>query len=385
MRTGVFAVCVCLLVPATASGQGSQQPAMTMSSSPWMVMTDGVLFGVVNHQGGPRGGDEARATNWLMVMGMRRAGAGQLTVTGMFSLDPATATPRGYLELFQAGEAYHGVPNVDRQHPHDLLMRATASWRVPIGPSSSFTIGGGPVGEATLGPVAFMHRASAAENPAAPLGHHTLDSTHIAMGVVSAAVDRGPWRVEGSVFNGREPDDNRWDLMDPGALDSWAARVWFTPSSRWEFQVSHGLLVEPEALDPGNIRRTTASGSWLARGSERLSAVTVAFGRNETAHGDYQAVLAEATDARGARSIYGRVEVLQTELTEREWLTAATLGAVRNIGAWHGWETGVGADLTAYRVGEALRASHGDHPMSFHVFVRVRTPEGHMGRMWNMH
>jgi hypothetical protein len=303
----------------------------------------------------------------------------------MFSLDPATATPRGYRELFQAGESYKGEPIVDRQHPHDALMQATAAWRVPTGASSGLTIGGGPVGEPTLGPAAFMHRASAAENPAAPLAHHTLDSTHITMGVVSAAVDSGRWTAEASVFNGREPDDNRWDLMDPGALDSWAARLWFAPSPGWEFQVSHGFLSEPEELEPGDIRRTTASGSWLDTRPDGFFAATVAAGRNDTSQGDYHAVLGEATDRRGPHSIYGRLEVLQTELTEGEWLTAATIGAVREIGIWGGWETGIGGDVTLYRVPDALRASHGDHPVSFHVFVRVRVPEGHMGRMWNMH
>ena len=45
------------------------------------------------------------------------------------------------------------------------------------------------VDEATLGPIAFMHRLSASENPSAPLGHHTLDSTHIVQGVIATAVD----------------------------------------------------------------------------------------------------------------------------------------------------------------------------------------------------
>lgn len=77
------------------------------------------------------------------------------------------------------------------------------------------TLGGAPVGEPALGPVAFMHRRSAAENPTAPLGHHTFDSTHIAMGVLTAALDSGPWMVETSVFHGREPDEN---LVDPGMV-----------------------------------------------------------------------------------------------------------------------------------------------------------------------
>ena len=39
--------------------------------------------------------------------------------------------------------------------------------------------------------VAFMHRASAADNPTAPLSHHKFDSQHISFGVVTAAVDHG--------------------------------------------------------------------------------------------------------------------------------------------------------------------------------------------------
>jgi hypothetical protein len=388
MPTRVASVCVsALLLSAPAAAQhaarAGNQMAMPMGQSPWMAMSDGAAFVMFNHQGGRRGSSEVRGTNWLMTMATRQAGAGRLTLTGMFSLDAATATSGGYAELFQAGEVHNGVPIVDRQHPHDALMGATASWRVPLGPVG-LTLAGGPVGEATLGPVAFMHRASAAENPAAPLGHHTLDSTHISMGVVSAAVDRGPWKIEASLFNGREPDDNRWDLVDPGALDSWAARIWYKPSSSWEFQVSQGVLVQPERLEPGDITRTTASAAWLRQRPDGMTAVTVALGRNDTVHGSYDAVLAEATDEHGPRSFYGRLEILQTELTEGQWLTAATFGATHAIANWK-WETAVGGDLTLYRVPPGLRVSYANHPVSFHVFVRVRVPAGHMGRMWNMH
>lgn len=37
--------------------------------------------------------------------------------------------------------------------------------RIPVTDKTGFTIAGGPAGGPTLGPVAFMHRASAAENP----------------------------------------------------------------------------------------------------------------------------------------------------------------------------------------------------------------------------
>ena len=105
----------------------------------------------------------------------RSSGRRQLTFTAMFSLDPATAGRRGYEELFQVGEALDGRPLVDRQHPHDFVMQLAAVWRRAITSTTGLTIAGGPAGEPALGPVAFMHRASAAEYPFATLSHHTFD------------------------------------------------------------------------------------------------------------------------------------------------------------------------------------------------------------------
>jgi hypothetical protein len=375
MRAGLVLLCCLVVVPRAARAQDDP--------SPWMLMSDGLLFATVNHQGGPKGGDEFVSTNWWMGMASRTAGKGQLTLIGMLSLDAATATARGYGELFQSGEAYKGQPIVDRQHPHDLVMQAAAVWRLPIDYRTGFTIAGGPVGEPALGPTAFMHRPSAAENPAAPLGHHTLDSTHVAMGVVTAALDRGPFTIETSLFNGREPDDNRWDLMDPGALDSWSARAWYEPSPEWQFQISHGFLKQPEALEPGDIRRTTASASWFRRQPDGFIATTVAAGRNDTDHGAFHALLAEATARRGAMAWYGRLEYVEKE-TLPSAVTALTLGGVRELTRWRGFEIGAGGDVTGYVVPDALRPAYGGSPVSFHLFVRVRPPAGHMGRMWNM-
>src|SRR5205085_4103940 len=131
------------------------------------------------------------------------------TFSSMLSVDAGAVGKKGYREIFQAGETLDDQPIRDRQHPHDLFMQLATIWRLPLTSSTGLTIAGGPVGEPALGPVAFMHRASAGDNPTAPLSHHTFDSTHIAFGVVTAAVDRGSWVLEGSVFNGREPDANR--------------------------------------------------------------------------------------------------------------------------------------------------------------------------------
>src|SRR5260221_3846533 len=131
---------------------------MNMASTGWQFMHDGIVYGMFNRQGGPRGGSEFIAPNWWMGMLSRRAGRQQVTFNAMASLDPATVGEDGYRELFQVGEVYRGAPLVDRQHPHDLFMQLAAVWRVAVTKTTGFTVAGGPAGEPALGPVAFMHR-----------------------------------------------------------------------------------------------------------------------------------------------------------------------------------------------------------------------------------
>src|SRR5919107_228602 len=80
------------------------------------------------------------------------------------------------------------------------------------------------VGEPAIGPVAYMHRPSAQNDPFAPLGHHWEDATHITFGVLTAGVFTRTIQLEGTLFQGREPDDARYDF-DFGALDSYGGRL----------------------------------------------------------------------------------------------------------------------------------------------------------------
>ena len=389
------------LVSAAALAQDvpHDHTQMNMPATPgWQFMQDGIVFAEFNHQGGPRGGDEFVVPNWWMGMANRAFSRGRLTLTGMLSLDPATVGNAGYREIFQAGEALNGQPLIDRQHPHDLFMQLGAVWRMPMTESTGLTLAGGPVAEPALGPVAFMHRASAADNPTAPLGHHTFDSTHIAFGVVTAAVDHGPWVVEGSLFNGREPDEHRWDI-EFGRLDSFSGRLWYRPNLEWELQASSGRLKDPEQLEPGNIVRSTVSGAWTRKNGTAMSSFTAAFGRNNTHHGDRSAMFAEGSRHAGANTLYGRFEAVQVETslllqtdTDVEGgaaglktpVLALTVGGVRELGVWRGFEGGIGADISFYGVPNELRPAYSSHPVSFHVFFRLRPPAGSTGRMWNM-
>ena len=380
-----------------STGQQAQMQMNMLMSTGWQFMQDGIVFAEFNHQGGSRGGNEFVAPNWWMGMATRETSRGRLTFTSMFSLDPATVGKAGYREIFQVGEALNGRPLIDRQHPHNLFMQLAAIWRVPLSASTGFTLAGAPVGEPALGPVAFMHRASAADNPTAPLSHHTFDSQHISFGVVTAAVDHGPFVIEGSVFNGREPDQNRWDI-DFAPLDSFSGRLWYRPNDEWEFQASSGHLKSPEALEPGNIVRSTVSASSTRKNGAAISSVTAGYGRNDTDHGARNALFLEASRHADMSTFYGRFEALQVETAllqtdvvlegpaadVKDPVFALTVGGVRDILAWRGFEGGIGADVSFYRVPSALQPMYSVHPISFHVFFRVRPPAGAMGRMWNM-
>jgi len=385
--------------PAPSPDDHQQHEHMQMNmpmNGGWQFMQDGVVFAELNRQGGPRGGTELVVPNWWMGVASRDLPRGRLTLTGMLSLDPATVGRDGYREIFQAGETIDGRPLIDRQHPHDLFMQLGAIWRIAISPSTGFTLAGGPVGEPALGPVAFMHRASAADNPAAPLGHHVFDSTHIAFGVVTAALDRGPLVVEASLFNAREPDENRWDF-DFGRLDSISGRVWYKPTDAWEFQASTGRLASPEQLEPGRIVRSTFSASWMQRhGGDAFASITAGYGRNDTDHGSRSAFFFEGARHGHATTIYARFEALQVETAllqadtvvqgpsaeVKDPVAAFTVGGVRDVLNLRGFEGGIGADVTLYGVPESLRPLYDAHPVSFHVFFRLRPPAG--SRMWNM-
>jgi hypothetical protein len=424
IAVGAVTVLAATALPGFAQDQTPMDPNMkmpgmdmSMDGPGWHFMQDGLLVGMFNHQGGPRGGNEFKAPNWWMGMFSRKLSSSQLTFNTMLSLDPATIGEGGYREIFQNGEAINGKPLIDRQHPHDFFMQLAGVWRVPVTDKTGFTIAGGPVGEPALGPVAFMHRASAAENPMAPLSHHTFDSTHISFGVVTAAVDHGPWLVEGSLFNGREPDQYRWDF-DFGALDSYSGRVWYRPTDEWEFQISSGHLTHPEELEPDNITRTTASAGWFRQSGSDFSAVTVGVGANAARGSNRVAFFAEATRHHGLNSLYARFESVQVETSalitgmtpdqqavagviptfcpptqshcttidalRRDTVLAMTLGGVRDVLSWRGFEGGIGGALTGYGVPDVLKATHGAHPVSFQVFFRLRPPAGPMGHMWNM-
>ena len=163
--------------------------------------------------------DAIESQNWLMGAGERKLGPGRVRFHSMLSLEPFTIEALGSPEVFQTGETYAKVPLIDYQHPHDLFMDLGGTWEKQTGSGHAF-VEVDAVGAPALGPPPFMHRASAQENPTAPLSHHQLDSTHITHGVVTGGIEHRGVMFEASWFRGKEPDENRKDI-EMGQLDSY--------------------------------------------------------------------------------------------------------------------------------------------------------------------
>jgi hypothetical protein len=127
----------------------------------------------------------------------------------------------------------------------------------------------------------FPHRASASENPVAPISHHIQDSTHIATSVITVGLAEGPLQIEASTFHGREPDENRWNI-DRGKPDSFATRLTVAPHKTFAAQFSTGRIHNPEALDPTlDTVRTTGSVHHHLELSSGHIASSFIWGRNK--------------------------------------------------------------------------------------------------------
>ena len=376
-------------MPAGRESSGTAwQPDVTpmmghhaMLGGDWMLMTHYNVFIAYDEQSGRRGDAQLTSTNWLMLMADRQDADNKLSLRGMFSLEPWTTTKRGYPLLFQTGEAYHGRPLIDRQHPHDFFMEVSGTYRRALAADAAAFIYVAPAGEPALGPTAFPHRASAMVNPVAPISHHWLDSSHISFGVVTLGAAKGPWQLEGSAFNGREPDEDRWDIERP-TIDSYAGRLSFNPGANWSLQVSQGYMASPEELHPGEaLHRTTFSAQHrreLAGGGQL--ATTFAWGVNRAGGDSTDAYLIESAWETGKRlTLFGRAERVQKTGEELGLSPRAEKFAIRQLsvgGSYdlmpHGKVAVALGGLCSYsfKPGQ-LDAVYGKRPVGAWVFVRI--------------
>ena len=279
-----------------------------------MLMLHGAIFPRYTNVSTRRGDDRIDAPNWFMAMFSHPLGdSAQFGSRLMMSLDPLTEGGRGYPLLFQTGEVWNGEALHDRQHPHDLFDELSFSLSQKFEHDLSAYIYFGYPGEPALGPPAFMHRPSAMDDPDAPIGHHWQDSTHITFGVATLGAQWHNVKLEGSIFTGREPDEDRYDFDRP-RFDSYSGRLSWNPTRNLALQVSYGYIKSPEELHPETkIHRTTASAIYnLPLGRDTNWSNTFVWGQNNaTEEGKTQSFLIESNYQRGRDTVYFRWERVQ--------------------------------------------------------------------------
>lgn len=333
-----------------------------------------------------RGDDRIDMPNWFMAMYSHPFNENaQLGFRGMMSLDPLTEGGRGYPLLFQTGETWNGDALHDRQHPHDLFDELSVSFSQRLTRDLSGYVYFAYPGEPALGPPTFMHRLSAMDNPDAPISHHWQDSTHITFGVATAGVAWRNFKLEGSIFTGREPGEERYDFDEP-RFDSYSGRVSWNPTPNLALQISHGYIRSPETLEPdANLHRTTASLVYnRPLGPDANWSSTFVWGQNNlSGEGKSQSFLLETDYQWKRETIYARFEHVEKSghelvLAEEDHdqffgIGGYTLGYVHDFTHGEGIDIGLGGQMTLNTRPSELDPYYGDDlAYSFQVFLRIR-------------
>ena len=340
----------------------------------WDVRLAGVAFVQAlyeprdRHRTGGSSTHQTGSVNWGMVMARRSAGGGRFGIRTMVSAEPWTVAGCGALSFLATGEVCDGDTIHDRQQQHDLVMELAVDYDRRLRGAWRWQIYAGLAGEPAIGPPGYPHRASAIANPIGPVTHHWLDSTHVIFGVVTVGVHNQRWKVETSIFNGREPDESRVDL-DLGAFDSVAARLSFLASKRLALQVSAARLRDAWSdfpfPDQDPATRATASAVYhMPFGINGIWATTLAFGTNHARTAVSGGILDATTAAALLESsvtfsdrhtVFGRGEVggmPAHHLHAHEYSTSvfaigkAQLGYVRQLSTVKGMRPGIGGTVS---------------------------------------
>jgi hypothetical protein len=198
-------------------------------------------------------------------------------------------------------------------------------------------------------------------------------------------------KLEGTLFNGREPDEDRYDF-DFHALDSYGARLSVNPTPHWALSASYGYLKQPEALQPEeNQRRLGASVLHTVRlGREGDWASGLIYGGNkhvmpdagDTGRWEHSLIAESNLQLDAANSVFGRVEYVRKGAEElvlpgapdQEFdIGTFSLGYVREFASYRGATVGLGARGALNLVPRSLEGVYGNRtPVGLALFLRVR-------------
>lgn len=375
----------------------------TMRGS-WMLSLQAKAYGQYVNQSTKRGDTQFGLTDWEMLMAMRPVGTGQFRFNVMTTVEPLTIGGSGYPLLLQTGGTYQHSPLHDRQHPHNAIMELATSFEQPIANRLAFSLYAAAVGEPAIGPVATMHRPSAEHDPLAPIGHHWQDASHQSFGVLTLGANTRTLKLEGSVFNPREPDEHHLFMDYRGArLDSYSGRITWAATPRIVASSWYGFFNAHERLDPTTrMHRYGASvltQSRGIRGGDWSSTLVWAMnlhhhgaashelihgGPGASPHHHASSMLAETNVGIGTHtSVFARAESVRKDgeelgflggdLTELYDVQSYSAGAVRTVGNIANTQLGIGARGSINFVPRTLLATYGTRtPAGFALYLQLR-------------
>lgn len=358
----------------------SQHEGIHGEAAGFALMLHGSLALVADTQSGPRGDDKLFVGGHVMGAARRDFGTDTIQFRTILSPEPLMGK-RGYPLLLASGETANGRDRlIDRQHPHDFIGELSVSWSHRFNGEDSLFVYAGLPGEPAFGPPAYLHREAIMDSPEAPITHHWLDSTHVTEGVVTAGLIHGRIKIEASRFNGREPDQHRWDI-ETGPLDSTAVRLSWNPVRTLALQASWTRLKDPEQLEPGiDQTRWSASALYAADIAPGWRvAATAAIGRRTQQGRSDDAAALEAALKHGHLTVFGRAEVTDN----RELLPVAdgpayrvgkvSLGALRDFRIAEHLSLGMGGLVALNRVPAGLASAYGGrNPTGAMGFARLK-------------
>jgi hypothetical protein len=254
-------------------------------------------------------------------VGMGTLGLGPWRLRGTLDLEGVTI-PDGEFAPGAWGEGFF-----DRRHPHTyvhelLLWNRDVAGSAGRGWALGFAAGKGFVPFGTDDPMVrpFLRY---------PVNHHW--SQILERAVLIAGARAGPAALEGSVFNGDEPEDpGQWPNWERFG-DSWSVRVFLWPLAGLELQGSVASVASPEHRPGEGLgqRKVNVSARWERAIEAVRTYGLVEWARTEEAGGafEYGSVLAEGAAGLGAHRLSYRFE--RTSRPEEERLPDDPFRAVR--------------------------------------------------------
>jgi hypothetical protein len=371
--------------------QGMCNPLNRSGKEKKLIMVHGNAFLTGIWAEKPRGKDQFAIPN--MIMGNIGKTFGErhfLNANVMLTFEKWTFPKDGYSELLQIGERNEDdIPYVDAQHPHSSpIMGLTLSDTYYVGEEKDhIKLFFAPRGQATDGPIAFMHRPTGMTNPDAPLGHHLAqDIGHITSTVLGASITKGKTTFEFSTFNGREPEPAKVDLPI-GSLNSYGARLSQDLGDNWFAMLSAAYIKDPEGDHAPQIdhnwRYSFSTYFQKNLAHEWTWSNTIAYGLINFYDGisKLQSLNEEFLFYKKPYNIWGRIEYVQrasaelsiadSEPLQPRDVYAVTFGYTHDLPKLKSLSVGLGGSLTKVFLPSTFRDAYGSDPISGRIFIQI--------------